>query len=335
MNDKIFHTYYKNPLINTDFPDPSVLYVEGDGYYAYGTHDSFSPTVNSIQVSYSKDLLNWTEPTKALVEQPEWAKECQMFWAPHVVKVGNEYRMYYSADPDTHDGMCLALAISSGPIDFKDIGGPLMKIPGSTYAMIDPCFFIDPKSGKHLFYYGSAEEPIRVVELDENGKLFISAPKEVLYPNPLNKFERLREGAFVTYNEKCDRYFLYVSGSNTWETDGYAISVYYSHDPESEFKKIPTEHSILKSNKYWDAPGQNCIITDAAGDEWLIYHAVDHNDRFIENTDKFKRKMCMDKIQYTKDGWPFIENASPSFENQVAPLITPPSQVSQYHQDQT
>ncbi len=305
-------TKFTNPLINADFPDPSVIYVSGEGYYAYATHDEFSPTINNIQLSKSDDLVNWTEPIGALTEPPVWAKTCNKFWAPQVVKVGHQYRLYYAAEPDTKDGMCLALAVSNEPHGFKDIGKPLAQVPGSTYKMIDPCFFYDTKSGKNLLYYGSAHEPISVVELADDGFSFISKPVAVLQPKPGVKFETLREGAFVTYQSKFDRYFLWVSGDNTWAENGYAITVFWSNDPMAEFQPIPANHLILKPNEHWDSPGQNCILTDQLGEDWIIYHAVDPEDRCVEGTTHFKRKMCMDKVFYDADGWPSIKNSSPS-----------------------
>lgn len=297
---------FTNPLINADFPDPSVIFVPGDGYYAYATHDEFSPTINNIQLSKSDDLINWSEPTGALLEPPVWAKTCNKFWAPQVVKVGNQYRLYYAAEPDTKDGMCLALAVANEPHGFTDIGKPLAQVPGSTYKMIDPCFFYDLKSGKNLLYYGSAHEPISVVEIADDGYSIISKPVAVLQPKPGVKFETLREGAFITYQPEFDRYFLWVSGDNTWAENGYAVTVFWSDDPMKEFDPIPTNHLILKPNKHWDSPGQNCIITDGEGEDWIIYHAVDPDDRFIIGTDISKRKMCIAKISYDAEGWPFI-----------------------------
>lgn len=311
---------YTNPVIDADFPDPSVIYVDGQGYYAYGTHDCFSPTINNILICHSHDLIHWSQPEGALKEMPDWAKNCNRFWAPHVVKVKDEFRLYYAAEPDTRDGMCLAMAISDTPTSFRDIGYPLAKEPGSTYQMIDPCFFTDPKTGSSFLYYGSAHEPIWVVKMADDGRSFISDPEPVLYPVANSCFEKLREGAFVTFNSRWNRYFLWVSGSNTWAADSYAVAVYWSAHPAIEFKKIPGEHIILKPNKYWDSPGQCCIIKDRANVEWMVYHAVDRKQKFIEGTDRFLRKMCMDKIEYTKDGWPFITTGSPSFTEHTGPL---------------
>lgn len=312
---------YINPIIDADFPDPSVIHVPGDGYYAYATHDEFSPTINNIQLCKSEDLINWTEPVGALIEPPAWAKTCQKFWAPQVVKVGNQYRLYYAAEPDTKDGMCLALAVSNEPHGFTDIGKPLAQIPGSTYRMIDPCFFYDAKSGKNLLYFGSAHEPICVVETADDGYSFISKPVDVLQPKPGVQFESLREGAFITYQSKFDRYFLWVSGDNTWAENGYAVSVFWSADPTTEFQPIPGNHIILKPNEKWDSPGQNCIFTDDNEVDWIIYHAVDTEDRYLSGTDRFKRKMCMDKIFYNEEGWPSIDHNSPSYAEKSIPTL--------------
>ena len=320
MQSPLLQTYYTNPLTKDDFPDPCIIEVKGRGYYAYGTHDAFSPTINNILIKHSLDLVHWSDSEGALLAPPAWAKDCHRFWCPHIVNVNNQFRLYYAAEPDTKDGMCLALAVSDRPVGFTDYGAPISQLTGSTYQMIDPCVFIDPISHKHLLYYGSAHEPIRVVELAQDGKTFISEPIPVLYPGE-GTFHKLREAAFVTYNEKWKRYFLWVSGDNAWAEKSYAVSVFWSHQPLGDFEKIPGEHVILKHNEHWDAPGHNCIIKDAAGNEWIIYHAVDTKDRFIPGTDRFLRRMCMDRILYTIDGWPYVKNGSPSFEKQEGPVV--------------
>ncbi len=303
---------FSNPLVNSDFPDPSVLHVPGKGYYAYATHDAFSPTINNILVRFSLDMVNWTDAEGALLAPPDWAKFCDKFWCPQVVFVNGEYRLYYAAEPDTRDGMCLAMAVSSHPVGFTDCGHPLSRVAGSTYQMIDPCFFADPVSGKHFLYYGSAHEPIRVVELAADGKTFISEPMAVLQPGE-GDYHKLREGAFITYQPAFNRYLLWVSGHNTWDVKSYAVSVFWSADPLGVFEKVPVGHLLLEANEQWDSPGQNCILADAAGNDWIVYHAVDNHDRYIPGTHRFLRKMCMDRVLYTNEGWSYVLHGSPSF----------------------
>lgn len=317
---------YINPITVDDFPDPCVIQVEGSGYYAYGTHDEFSPSINNILIKHSWDLIEWSESKGALLYPPTWAEHSNKFWCPHVVKVENKFRLYYATEPDSKDGMCLALALSDSPFDFVDCGEPISKLSGSTYQMIDPCFFIDPISNKHLLYYGSAHEPIRVVEVGSDGKSFLTNPTAVLYPGE-GTFHKLREGAFVTYNSTWKRYFLWVSGDNTWAENSYAVSAYWSSDPQGIFNEIPGDPIIIKHNKIFDSPGHNCIIQDALGDEWIFYHAVEINNRYIDGTDRFLRKMCIDRIMYSSDGWPYILNGSPSYTEQSGPVL---NDVSNY-----
>ncbi|GAB3781410.1 hypothetical protein GCM10028818_35450 [Spirosoma horti] len=313
---------YQNPLVATDFPDPSVLLVSREGYYAYATHDQFSPTQANILLRRSPDLIHWSEATGALASPPIWAQQCQRFWCPQVVYVNGQYRLYYAAESDANDGMHLALALSDTPDNFVDIGVPLSGSNGS-YAMIDPCFFADPQTGKHYLYYGSAHEPIRAIELGPDGHTFISEPVDVLFPRPGVPFETLREGTFVTYDPAWKRYYLWVSGDNTWAPNGYAVSVYWSADPVRGFIPIPEPHIILKANEHWDSPGQVCVLTDEAGVDWLIYHAVDTTDRYIPGTNIFLRKMCLDRITYSSEGWPSIASRSPSFSPQASPTVRP------------
>lgn len=313
-------TPYKNPIVSSDFPDPSVISVDGAGYYAYATHDQFSPTLPNILLRHSCDLIHWSAPRGALVAKPVWAQQGERFWCPQVVYVNGQYRLYYAAESDAKDGMHLALAVSNTPDNFMDIGVPLSQSK-SGYAMIDPCFFADPKTGRHYLYYGSAHEPIRVIELAADGRTFIGSPMAVLWPRPGVVFETLREGAFVTYDSIWERYYLWVSGDNTWARNGYAVSVYWSTNPVRDFTPIPEPHIILKANEHWDSPGQVCVLKDAAGVDWLIYHAVDTSDRYITGTDLFLRKMCLDRIEYSLDGWPFVATHSPSFASQPGPTV--------------
>ncbi len=320
MLSKFIHSVYTNPVVDDDFPDPRIIEVEGHGFFAYATHDEFSPTLNNILVRHSPNMVNWSKAQGALQALPVWAMQSHKFWCPHIAQVGNTFRLYYAAEPDTKDGMCLALATSDTTTGFCDIGVPLLQNINSTFKLIDPCFFIDPISNKHLLFYGSAHEPIRVAELAEDGKTFITNPIEVLLPETTT-YHKLLEGAFVTYNERWKRYFLWVSGDNTWVSNAYAVSVFWSENPLKPFQKIPGNSVVLHANEFWDAPGHCCVIKDANYTEWIVYHAVDAKDPFIPGTDRFLRKMCIDEVLYSDDGWPYIKNSSPSFEIQNGPTV--------------
>lgn len=66
---------------------------------------------------------------------------------------------------------------------------------------------------------------------------------------------------------------------------------------------------ILKGNEYVAGPGHNAeIITDDANNDWLIYHG------YLREDPGLGRLLFMDKILWS-DGWPYIENGTPSLES--------------------
>ena len=71
--------------------DPFVLLDNGT-YYAYGTHSN-----DGIEVYTSKDLKQWTlQPQLALHKNN--TTEDHWFWAPEILKHGDTFYMYYSAN---------------------------------------------------------------------------------------------------------------------------------------------------------------------------------------------------------------------------------------------
>jgi len=56
------------------------------------------------------------------------------------------------------------------------------------------------------------------------------------------------------------------------------------------------------------------IITDRAGDDWILYHAVD-----VRNPKG--RVLMLDRVRWDAAGWPYVEGGRPSSASDVAPLF--------------
>lgn len=56
------------------------------------------------------------------------------------------------------------------------------------------------------------------------------------------------------------------------------------------------------------------MITDDAGDDWLLYHAYEEGEGYIEGTPR--RPLMLDRIDWS-DGWPKVEGKTPSQEATV------------------
>src|SRR5205085_7784836 len=127
----------------------------------------------------------------------------QNFWAPHVTEANGNYYMYYSADPNSRTGLCLAVATSLSPAGpFTDKGSPLLC--GSGFANIDPMQFDDPVTAKKYLYWGSGFQPIKVQELSPDRLNFAvgSQPVSLVFPvadpDP-GSYRDLVEGSWVIY----------------------------------------------------------------------------------------------------------------------------------------
>lgn len=320
---------YTNPVLDADFPDPAVILAPDGFYYAYATQTLRDGEWINIQVARSMDLVHWQFLGDALPEKPNWASETQDFWAPSVIFDGSTYVMYYSATPDVcHEperGHCLAVATSTSPAGpFVDMGLPLLLGMGFEY--IDPMAFDDPVSGKRLLYWGSGFQPIKVQELAEDRLSFLpgTEPVDLVWPNPVKgAFPRLVEAAWVIHHDGY--YYLFYSGDNCCGPDAhYGVMVARSRDPMGPFETleeargVPHSLMLFKSER-WLAPGHNCIVTDRAGDEWIIYHAIDVNRPRQRQEDEInsRRILLIDKIEW-RDGWPHV--GTPSEGLQPAPV---------------
>jgi len=320
---------YTNPVLDADFPDPAVILAPDGHYYAYGTQTLRDGAWINVQVARSPDLVHWQLLGDALPEKPSWARKTQDFWAPYVLQDGDRYLMYYSATPDACDvperGHCLAVATATSPAGpFVDMGMPLLLGMGFEY--IDPMVFHDPGSDKCYLYWGSGFQPIKVQELAEDRMSFAAAsePIDLIWPNPVKgAFPRLVEACWVIRHD--DFHYLFYSGDNCCGPDAdYGVMVARSRSPTGPFETleeargVPHSLMLFKSER-WLAPGHNSIVTDKAGDAWIVYHAIDVNRPRQRQEDEInsRRILLIDRIEW-KDGWPHV--GTPSDDAQPAPV---------------
>ncbi len=306
-----------NPVLDIDFPDPTVINVNGI-YYGYATQSRHDGKMNNIQVASSTNLFNWKYEGDALPQKPDWASNTQDFWAPHVLydSAMKQYVMFYSArNNDTSFDKCIGVAFAKNPAGpFTDKGTPLIE--GRGFADIDPMAMIDLKTGKKLLYWGSGFEPIRVRELNDNWQSFKEGSLEtpVVFPGKEKKYSKLIEGAWVDYH--AGKYYLYYSGDNCCgDGANYAVMVARADNAFGPFERLGEANGtgssvILEKDSTWNAPGHNSIVKDNQGNSWIAYHAIWKNEaEKAKQDDKNKyvrRVMCIDPVVY-ENGWPVVE----------------------------
>ena len=338
--DKTTPTGYVNPVLDQDFPDPSIVRAPSGTYYAYATQTVQAGARVNIQGAQSADLVSWAPLGEMLPAKPSWASTTWNFWAPHVLfdAAKGKYFMYFSAQHDSSAkyGMCLGIATATQPGGpFTDVGSPLVCGTGaSDFSHIDAMAFDDSASGRKYIYWGSSFQPIVGQELDSTRLHFRFAgdfPDTLLRPSN-RPYEALIEGPWLI--KRNGYYYMFYSGNDCCSTTNphYAVMVARASSPTGPFQKLAdatggASSVILQGNASWLAPGHNAIITDATGTDWIVYHAIDPSKMLIPGTQNVRRPLLIDRLVWT-NGWPGVEAGAPSRTDKPKPVVTNASATS-------
>src|SRR5882757_1769806 len=161
--DKISDTYESVAAFNLhdlwgpyNVHDPSIKKY-GDYYYCYSTDVGFGIDVRlGIQVRKSKDLVEWTFVGWVFNSLPAMGSAFisghggtpfNSLWAPYVMKVGNEFRLYYSLSSAVSRLSVIGLATSSspeGPWTEKGLTVTSISDPTVQTNAIDPTVVVTP-----------------------------------------------------------------------------------------------------------------------------------------------------------------------------------------------
>jgi arabinan endo-1,5-alpha-L-arabinosidase len=302
---------YMNPVFDGNAPDPTVVRADDGNFYAYTTETDGL----KFQVLKSKDLTSWKRVGSAFAgEGPAWIKEHR--WAPDVKRTGDHYTMLYSGRG--HDGqMKIGYATSKdaqGPFDDR---GVLVEGNSGGY-FIDPALVETPGGWKLL--YGStggnsAADQTGIsevgVQIAADGSMKVGGDAKVVLSETGERY--LVEGAWM--HERDGSWYLFYSDGK-WDAKGgaddYAVKVARADNPNGPFEKLGTP--IMSQGGGFTSTGHNAIVTDDAGQDWMLYHGW--------SPDPSKgRVLLLDPITW-KNGWPQVDQGKgPSNSAMVAPVI--------------
>ncbi|WP_162054448.1 arabinan endo-1,5-alpha-L-arabinosidase [Pontibacter pamirensis] len=308
--------------------DPSIIKA-GEYYYSYSTDVAFGGGVPAgIQVRRSKDLIDWQYVGLAFDGLPQKGREFitqrggtpfNSLWAPYIMKVGNEYRLYYSlSSPEPTPRLSvIGLATSSspeGPWVEKDLVVTSLNNNSTQTNAIDPAVVVD-KAGDHWFYYGSAWDGIYVLKLDAATGLAATPGDKgrriAQRGSTGNSINGNIEGPEVIYNPELDKYFLFISYD--WLETKYNVRVGRSDSPEGPFydfngNDLNEEEDNLPmilapyqfmGHSGWQGTSHPAVFR---ADDGQYYMA--HQGRPGEN--KYFMVLHVRKIHWTEGGWPVV-----------------------------
>jgi len=308
---------YQNPVFNHDFPDPNLVEAKEGYFYAYSTQASWKKENFGgqyvIPILRSKNLVNWEVVGDALQKKPDW-KAKGGIWAPDAAYYKRNYFLYYSYSTwgDENPGIGVASAKNpEGP--FTDHGKLFLSKEIGVDNSIDAVFFKEKR--KPYLVWGSFHG-IYGVQLSKDGKS-IKGEKFQLAGNAY-------EGSLIYKREKYYYYFGSVGSCCEGEKSTYRVKVgrslkFKGPYVDKEGKSLIENGGTLLLQKNpgeegFIGPGHNGdIVTDKAGQTWMIYHAFDKKE-------PVRRVMLLDKITW-ENGWPVIDNAQPTFKKHDGPLF--------------
>jgi arabinan endo-1,5-alpha-L-arabinosidase len=330
--------------------DPSIM-KEGNTYYCYSTDVAFGAEVQpGLQIRTSTDLIKWTFVGWVFPQLPAMGSAFitansgtpfGALWAPYALKVGSQYRLYYSLSSAVPRLSVIGLATASSPLGpWTEQGLAVTSKNDNTVQTnaIDPTVVTDP-AGNQWMYYGSAWDGIYKLQLN---------PATGLALNPGDKGVRVAqrgftgnsingniEGSEVIYNPQLNKYFMFIAYD--WLQTKYNVRVGRADSPEGPFTDFEgndmnnaVDHSPMIIAPYqfnghsgWQGVAHCSVFSDGAGQYYMA-----HQGRPGENS--YFMDLHVRQIHWTTDGWPIVSPERYAAVAQTA--ITAADLVGNYEQ---
>lgn len=294
---------FSNPVIAGQFADPTVV-RDADVYHLSVTSRSWAPVFPLFR---STDLVNWERLPGALATPPAWASA--PFWAPELVRWGDETRIYYTARPkrDIH-APCIGVAraaTAGGP--YADEGRPLLCPPDGA---IDAYVARDEHDNPYLIYRRfSGEGGIWAAQLRADG-LAVTGPEHLLIAVEPED-DGVVEGPAVI--ERDGAFFLTFAARNCCKPPcDYVQAIARSDRLLGPYLRAPG--LALAGTRQARCPGHGTPVDDPLGGSWFLHHAV-----LADDPVNARRNVFLEPVTWGLDGWPQLGDAGRPLLRGAAP----------------
>lgn len=301
---------YINPVINRNFPDPSLLNDRGV-FYAYATNSG-----PNMLCARSPDLVRWSVFPEAMPILPDWAKPGRT-WAPNVCAwtPGRRYVAYFTAWNRATNQQNIGVAVASLPGGLFDPianAAPLVE-QAKEGGVIDPSCFIDDNGSRYLVWKNDGNSRgldtwLWTQKLSPDGLSLVGIPTRLI------KQDQPWEGRVVEAPTLCKhagKYYLFYS-ANDYSTCRYAVGYAAASALRGPYVK-PARGPWLAGTPDTCGAGGEDIVRAGDGSEWMAYHTWAHGPHTY-------RSMSIDALTWEADG-PHLRGPSHS------PMPAPPAQA--------
>lgn len=292
---------YKNPILTGMHPDPSIICV-GDDFYMVNSSFVFFPC---IPISHSRDLIHW-EVIGHAITNPEWSGLGHLeggrgYWAPDISYYDG--RFYITATYRQNDtvGDIDSLSWNATPyrrqivVSSERPEGPYSEPSFIEEDGIDPSIFTDDDGRRYMLLNRGA----RIFEISPDGKRQLSEAKLLYYGH--NK--RAPEGSHLL--KKDGWYYLFQAEGGTGM--GHRISVARSRELFGTYEPCPFNPIMHQSDSKQAIQrcGHGKPVQTPKGEWYMVYLCGRQMDGKYS---MLGRETALDKITWTADGWPMVNN---------------------------
>ncbi len=296
---------YKNPVLKGAYPDPSIVRVDED-YYIVNSSFIYFPC---IPIHHSKDLIHWECIGHAIADE-RFIDMTQLsggrgFWAPDISYYNNKF--YITATfrlNDDNDILRKQMVVYSDKAE-----GPYSQPTFINEDGIDPSIFQDDDGKMYMLLNRGA----RILEISQDGSKQLSEAKMLWYG--ANK--RAPEAPHIL--KKDGFYYCFVSEGGTGRN--HQISVARSKTLMGHYEACPYNPILMQrdQNHPIQRSGHGKLVKTKE-DEWYIVYLC---SRMVEQ--KFSilgRESALDKVTWSSDGWPMINQNKGPAGVQRKPMIS-------------
>ena len=292
---------YKNPILTGMHPDPSIVCV-GEDFYMVNSSFVFFPC---IPISHSKDLIHW-EVIGHAITNPKWAGLGHLeggrgYWAPDISYYDGKF--YITATYRQNDTVedVDSYAWNATPyrrqmvVSSERPEGPYSEPAFIEEDGIDPSIFTDDDGRRYMLLNRGA----RIFEISPDGKKQLSEAKLLYYGH--NK--RAPEGSHLL--KKDGWYYLFQAEGGTGM--GHRISVARSKELFGTYEPCPFNPIMRQEDAKQTIQrcGHGKPVCTPNGEWYMVYLC----GRQVEGKwSLLGRETALDKITWTLDGWPMVNN---------------------------
>jgi beta-xylosidase len=261
------------PVISRDFPDPSVIAVNGF-YWAYSTASGYGGGVRHVPLARSGALGGpWTDGGDAMPTLPTWMDAARggSIWAPDVsARSDGSYLLYFTARAKAQNVQCIGAALARSPKGpFKSVSDKPLVCRPEDVDSIDPKAFSDTDGKQYLLYTsGRGKATIWAQQVSKDGLTAVGARRALLVADRAEENNIIEAPALV---RRAGKYVLFYSG-NAYNSGAYFTNYATAKSLAGPFAKSPG--TLLNKSSLgggFTNPGGQDVIP-GKGQDYLVFH---------------------------------------------------------------